>query len=208
MGINDGKPELVRIMSVVQESRALMDRGEAGEARRRLAEARKSAEAIGIRSSCILCNLAVAADQLDEPEQAFILVSEAALLDPMDPQIETLFVRLAATARGVLADPTRKPDDASTPRLYELLSRAGETDVACHLALARFFLATEKPGDATKIVDALTLLAPASVDAWRFKAVVARARNDEALAQSCEKTAALKAQEPVPFGIPGVQGEC
>ncbi|MGB8929887.1 MAG: hypothetical protein WCC48_01420 [Anaeromyxobacteraceae bacterium] len=62
--------------------------------------------------------------------------------------------------RAALAAEDRAIDDPSTPRLYELLVRSGETDAAAHVALAKFWLAKGEPAKAARIADAVTLLSP------------------------------------------------
>lgn len=57
-----------------------------------------------------------------------------------------------------------------------------------------------------RVVDAVTLLAPGSLDAWLQKAALARAAGEEGLARECESQAAALATTRVTFGIPPVGG--
>lgn len=108
--------------------------------------------------------------------------------------------------RALLADPARPPGEPSTPRLYALLLRTGEADVPCHLAMARHLADSGKHEEALRLLDAVTLLAPASRDAWLARAAFERARGDEAAAASCEVQAAALAAADVPVVAPAPRG--
>jgi hypothetical protein len=54
---------------------------------------------------------------------------------------------------------------------------------------------------ALRILDAVTLLAAVSQDAWKAKVAVARATGNEALTAECEAQVAAIAEQDVPFGM-------
>lgn len=75
-----------------------------------------------------------------------------------------------------------------------------------HLAMARHLAHTGKAVDAMRILDAVTLLAPVSKDAWDAKATLARTMGEAGLAARCEAEAGAVAVAPVPFGVPAPRG--
>jgi hypothetical protein len=133
---------------------------------------------------------------------AFTTISESIAKDPLNPAAQRSFDIIAGHIREALANPERPADDPSTPRLYRLLLEAGEADVASHLAMARHLAHAGDREAAMRLVDAVTLLAPASRDAWVQKAGLAHSMGDEATARECEAQAAALETSHVPFGIP------
>jgi hypothetical protein len=107
-----------------------------------------------------------------------------------------------------LADPERDAADESTPRLYELLLGAGEADVPSHLAMARWLIAAGRRDEARRILEAVTLLAPASRDAWLAKGALALASGDEEEAVRCDAQASALSSTAVPFAIPAPTASC
>jgi hypothetical protein len=72
--------------------------------------------------------------------------------------------------------------------------------------MARHLAATNRPRDALRILDAVTLLSPVSRDAWLQKASVARALGDAELVLRCEAEAAAIEGADIPFGVPAAPG--
>jgi tetratricopeptide (TPR) repeat protein len=161
-------------------------------------------KAAGFTSAFALWNLAISSDQGGNLEMAFDYITQALQLDPIAQPFHNSFEIIVKRIREALAAEGRALDDPSTPRLYELLVRSGETDVASHVAMAKFWLAKGETEKAARIADAVTLLNPADRDAWLCKAEVARAAGDAATAGECMAEAAAVDDSPVPFAIPGV----
>jgi tetratricopeptide (TPR) repeat protein len=194
------------LVAGAQRAQDFLDRGNYREARDAFAEMRARARKLGFDSAYLAWGLAVATDYLGELEMAFTTIWESVAKDPLNPAAQRSFEIIADHIRSSLADASRAPDDPSTPRLYRLLLEAGEADVASHLAMARHLAHAGEHEAALRIVDAVTLLAPASRDAWLQKAAFARAAGEDSVADECEAQAATLATTSVPFGIPAVGG--
>ena len=134
---------------------------------------------------------------------AFQHVTEAMKQDPLALPVRRSFDIIANRLRAALADDEREADDASTPRLYALLTQAGEADVHAHLAMVRYHLATGDLAEAAALVDAVTRLWPASEAAWTAKAAVARGAGDAEAATRAEVEAASLRTAVAPFAVPG-----
>lgn len=196
------EPTLANLLADTRAARELLSSQRYRAARRLLIAVRARGEALGIRSVSLLCNLGEAAAELGESEAAFDLVSEAAILDPLDPEVQTAFNRVCGGLRAMLAGKVLgAAGDEATARIYAKLSRAGETDVPCHLAMARHIHATGHTTEALKLVDSVCLLSPTSLGAWRLKRELARATGDTALLATCEESLASLA-EPLPLKGP------
>jgi tetratricopeptide (TPR) repeat protein len=189
-----------------ERAQELLDQNQHREARDLFGEVRARAKRLGLASAHLDWGFAVASDYLGETEMAFEGIREAVTKDPFNPMVQRSFDIIAGRLRAALADAARAPEDASTPRLYRLLLAAGEADVSCHVAMARHLAHAGDAREAMRLLDAVTLLAPASRDAWLQKAALARAAGDAALAAECDAQAAALATADVPFGIPGPPG--
>jgi tetratricopeptide (TPR) repeat protein len=192
------------IVSGAQRAQELLDRGEHQQARDAFTDVRARAAKLELDSAYLDWGVAVACDYLGELDVAFTTIAESIAKDPLNPAAQHSFDVIAGHIRDWLANPSRAADDPSTPRLYHLLLEAGEADVASHLAMARHLAHAGQHGAAMRIVDAVTLLAPASRDAWVQKAALAHAIGDDANARECEAQAGALATTRVPFGIPPV----
>jgi len=93
-------------------------------------------------------------------------------------------------------------DDPEVPRLYALLLEAGEADLASHLAMVRFEVATGRLVEARTRVEAVTRLFPAR-EAWLLLARVARAQGDLDVAVKAETEAATAVARDPLFGVVG-----
>lgn len=185
-----------------QRAQKLLEEGDYPEARDLFLQLRARARKLGLRSGYLLWGLGVAYDNLGELELAFSTMSDAVNLDPFSPSAQRSFDIIAGRVRAALADASRAADDPSTPRLYQLLLGAGEADVPSHLAMARHLAACGDQPGAMRMLDAVTLLAPVSRDAWVQKGLLARAMGDLPLAVRCETEAATIAAADAPFGLP------
>ncbi len=189
-----------------QRASRLLDDRQWAEARDAFGALRSRAAKLGLDSAYLAWGLAVALDNLGETEMAFEAVSDAIRKDPMNPACHHSFDVIANRLRAALTDPSRAPDDPSTPRIYALLQHAGEADVPCHLAMARHLAHAGQHEAAMRLLDSVTLLSPVSRDAWLQKAALARTLGDEALGASCDAQAAAIAASDVPFGVPAPRG--
>jgi tetratricopeptide (TPR) repeat protein len=202
-----GTKRKVQLDHLANELRRAYDAGQAGNFDEAVDLARavvEKAKGLGVSSAFALWQVAVAADNGGKLEMAFDYITRALQLDPLDNTYRGSFEIIAKRLRAALASPERAADDPSTPRLYELLVRAGEADVGAHSAMTRFWLAKGETAKAAQIADAVTLLNPTDREAWLCRAEVARAAGDLATAEECLAEAAAVEGEPVLFAIPGV----
>ena len=191
----------------VHRAQKCLDDGEYEQARDLFLELRARARKLGAESAHVHWALAVAYDNLGELEMAFTAISAAVNLDPLEPAGHRSFDIITGHMRAALADENRAPDDPSTSKIYELLVGAGEADVPCHLAMARHLAHTGKRDEAMKMLDAVTLLAPVSRDAWLQKASLARAMGNMELAMQCEAESAAISTADIPFVVPAPVGK-
>lgn len=196
------------IVAEAQRAQQMLDSNQYAEARELFTAVRARAAKLGLDSPYLAWGIAVACDYMGELDVAFTTIWESIAKDPLNPAAQHSFGVIAGHIRASLADPARDPGDSSTPRLYRLLLSAGEADVASHLAMARHLGHEGKAGEAMRLLDAVTLLAPTSHDAWVQKAALARASGREDVAAECEAQAASLATEQVPFGIPASRAVC
>jgi hypothetical protein len=108
---------------------------------------------------------AAAADYAGELEMAFEQATLAIEKDPLAPLFRHSFDVITGRINAALADPARAQGDPSTPRLYALLLRADAAKVRTHLAMVRFQLASGLSAQGRVLLDAVTLLHPASREA-------------------------------------------
>jgi tetratricopeptide (TPR) repeat protein len=194
------------VMADAHRAQERMDRSEYRESRDLFPQVRARAGKLGLDSAYLAWGIAVTSDYLGELDVAFTTISESIGKDPLNPATQNSFNVIGNHIRSALADPTRAPDDPSTPRLYGLLFEAGEADVPSHLAIARYLAHAGKGGEAMRVLDAVTLLAPSSLDAWKQKAALAHLLGQGDVAVECEAQAAALATAQVPFGIPAPAG--
>ena len=178
MGTLGTFPDL-RIRAVVADThraRELLYSGEYLESRELFTQVRARAGKLGLESAYLAWGIAVTSYNLGELDVAFTTISESIAKDPLNPDAQNFFTVIANHIRAALADPQLALDDPSTPRLYQLLLAAGEADVASHLAMVRHLAHAGKTGEAMRLLDAVTLLAPSSRDAWMQKELDYRRR--------------------------------
>jgi predicted Zn-dependent protease len=198
-------PELQKALRAdIRKFHECMNERDYGAAKDAAAKAARGCASAGIQSAHAIWALAVANDCLGEVEVAFKLISEAAVMDPLDVNIEKSLSIIVARIRHILIDRNRDPADDSTPRLHALLVQGGMADELVHLAMARYLAAVGKAGEAMKFVEAVLLLSPTCRDAWVVKAELAKTLGlaDEAVAAEAEASACDGGPVPL-FGIAG-----
>jgi tetratricopeptide (TPR) repeat protein len=196
--MNWRNPVITRLKADLEAARVAYDKQEYAEAKQQLDAVRAAAEAVGLRSPVVAwldCLLASAADDV---EQAFALVCEVIVLDPMHPAGQGRFVELGGQLREVLAASSREEADELTPRVHAQLEKVGETDASSHVALARYLKHRGMVDEAVALLDAVTLLAPSEGEAWRLRGEFAVTAGDAELARTCERRAA-EADLDTPF---------
>jgi tetratricopeptide (TPR) repeat protein len=202
--MNFKNAHLVPVANAIKRSIELVNEGKHAEAVKACDLAIAEAKKLGVRSGALFWHAAVANDYAGNWEAAFDHIDRALELDPLAEPFRNSFGIIAGRIRGALADAARRADDPSTPKLYDLLVRAGEADVGSHAAMARYAVATGDLARAKAIADAVTLLFPASADAWKCRSEVATAAGDLATVDACAIELAGLGEQPVPFAIPGV----
>lgn len=206
MKINDAQHE--KLKSLANSARGLFEGGDHREALDRLTVARERAEmTLGFTPGYIAWCQARCAETLGDMEGALNFIGEALTTDAFNLDFHQTFLAVTVALRYHLEDPKLDASDPSIPRIYAALTLAGETNVGCHIALARHHLKVGNKEDARALIEAVNLLAPTSVDAWRMRVNVARAFGDEPLALKCEEEATLRTNPTVPFAIVGRHAE-
>lgn len=187
-----------KMLGDMARARELTEEQDFESARQAYLRLRAEAARAGIRSAHVAWGLAIACDGLGEYEAALSYVKEALELDPLAIPYRRSYDLILDNVRKTLADDSRDAADPSTPRLYELLVCTGEGDVGSHLAMVRYLIATGQNVDASRLLDAVTVLAPHNRRAWQLKAEVAGAlgHDDEATAATFTASA-LDGREPV-----------
>jgi tetratricopeptide (TPR) repeat protein len=196
--MNDRKVE--QLLNKVRQAQGAIDEQEPQRALTLMKQVLGEMAHLGVVSAHAHWVMGVAYDLSQEVEMAFEEVRKAMALDPLAAPFRHSFSIVVGRIRGILSDPARPEHDEATPRLYALLSRSGDADVAAHLAMVRFHLATGAVAEARALVDAVVLLNPADASAWSAKARVARAAGDQEAAVLAEAEAASLAPAEAPFG--------
>lgn len=169
----------------------IMERNEFEDARERLLALKASCAAKGVRSAHVLWHLAIACDYLGDGEMAYENIREALDLDPISIPFWKSYRIIVERMQTTLTDDSRPADDPLRPRLYNLLVTANEVTLPCHVAIARYHRATGKVDEAVRMLEALTLLHPAYLPAWRELARAAEAAGRQELVDRAETQAIL-----------------
>lgn len=193
-------PRLKQLLTEMSRAKELVEEEDFAGARDSYARLRQRCQRLGLRSAHVAWRLAAVCDALGDFEAALSYAREATELDPLALPYQRSYDLVIDRIRQALGDERRATDDPTTPRLYELLSRAGEGDARSHLAMARFLRHGGDALAAMRLLDAVTIVAPAFRPAWVEKAQVARllGRNDDAARAEIE-AAALATDESAAF---------
>ena len=192
------------VMNAIKRSIELVNEGKHDEAVKACDWAAAEAKKLGLTSGALFWHAAVANDYAGNWEAAFNHINHALDLDPLAEPFRNSFGIITNRIRGALTHADRAVDDPSTPKLYEMLVRAGEADVSCHAVMARYAAATGDLAKAKAIADAATLLFPTSPEAWKAKSDVAAKSGDAAAVEACAVELAALGEPLVPFAVPGV----
>ena len=188
------KQQIQGLLELVERAEAAAE-GEPQSARAMLASAREECARVGLCSAFLLWRLAVLSDTLGEPDVALRFVLEAQAVDPLAlPFRHSREIIVKKLRRRLLG--CEEPEQV--PALYEQLARAGEADEDCHLAMARHHAARAEWTAAVRLLEAVTLLWPASRAAWEGLACAARATGQERLAREAEVAAASTGEAAPP----------
>jgi predicted Zn-dependent protease len=144
--------------------------------------------------------IAVCLDLTDDPRGALDKIGEALDADPLNPAHHASFGVIVNRLRTRLTDALE--GDPEIPRLYGRLQHEDECDLPSHLVWARHLVHVKRLDEAAKVLEAVTLLAPASLDGWQARARVERLRGNDTAAAECEAEASVRGGKPVAFGIP------
>jgi tetratricopeptide (TPR) repeat protein len=169
---------------------------------------RARCEKSGVQSTYVLWCEAVALSQLGRLEEALAAVSRAAVLDPFDPRVQQSFADVCGALREKLCAEEADLATDRVPRVYRLLADIGETDVECHLTLARYHLVHGAVPEAAALLDALRLLAPTRRAVWELRGECARRRGEPEVVQACEDALRGLQEVFIPYGIPGAGAPC
>ena len=191
--------------------------GQAGSANKKLAEREHESALIdlralegrlaqlGLQSSWVKWALAVSLDMTGEHLAAFEKIGEALMLDPLNPANHQSYEIIVNRLRAFITDATE--GDPQIAAIYARLQRENECDVATHVCWAGYLAFTRKLDEAAKVLAAVTLLAPASIDAWKARAAVESARGLETEAAECRAQLGMLQRQPVALGIMCLGGE-
>jgi tetratricopeptide (TPR) repeat protein len=196
--------KLAPVMNAIKQSVDLVNEGKHDEAVKACDWAIAAARKLGITSGALFWHAAVANDYAGNWEAAFDRINQALDRDPLNEPFRNSFGVITNRIRAALARADRAVDDPSTPKLYELLVRAGEADVGCHAVMARYAAATGDLAKARAIADAAALLFPASPEAWKARSEVAAKAGDAATVEACAVELAALGEPVVPFAVPGL----
>lgn len=156
---------------------------------------------LGLQSGWVQWGIATCFDAKGDLLMAFDLIQKAFDADPLNPSTQRSFDLIAGRLREALL---RSPAaDAAVARMYGLLQQAGESDVPCHLAMARHLASTGRLEEAARLAEAVTLTSPASRDAWLLRAELAAQRGQPLEAVAHQAEALLRERAEVPRGVPG-----
>ncbi|MCM2332949.1 MAG: hypothetical protein NDI82_03270 [Anaeromyxobacteraceae bacterium] len=158
-------------------------------------------ERAGRSSAFALWHVGLIANKKGDLEMAYDFIARALEADPVAAPLRKSFGGITHRIRGALAAEERTAADPSTPKLYDLLVRAGEADLGCHLAMVRWCAATGDHARARVLADAMTTLHPLERASWLTSAAAARAAGDHELAARATAEAAALEGDPVPFAL-------
>lgn len=155
------------------------------------------ASVLGIDSAYLHFRLSACLAAADDAEGAFRAACRGTMLDPAHPLLPQTFVEARRLMVELLEAESQRPESEVPRRVYAALAAAGETDMACHLALARHAVARGALGEAGTLLEALVLLEPTHRPALKLLAEVRRKAGDEASAAALDERVA---------GVSGARG--
>jgi predicted Zn-dependent protease len=182
-----------------------MEAGDYESARGNLKALRGRLAKVALTSPWVEWALAVAQDMTGDGVAAFQQIQQALEVDPLNGAHHKSYEIITNKLKQGLM--SAKDDDTSIARTYALLRDAGECDVPCHLAWARHLMHGKRFAEANTVLRAVTLTAPASLDAWRLRSRLARLQGDEAQAAACEAEVHARNAETVAFSLPATGGQ-
>jgi tetratricopeptide (TPR) repeat protein len=192
-----------KTLDVLVHVEQLVDKREFDEARQALAELLRE-DPRAHRSGHVAWWQAMIADYSERFEEAMNHIKHALQIDPICVPYHRSFDVIVDRIRKALASENRKPDDPSTPRLYQLLLGSAAADTECHLAMARHHAHRGDLAAALRLLDAVTTLEPTNKAAWQTALELARATGDTARGDAAaSQLRALAGDAPTLFAIPG-----
>lgn len=196
-------PNWKSLIGEMTRAREAVEREDFDDASAALLKLRADLASKGIRSAHVAWSLAVTCDGQGDLEKALDYICEALELDPLALPYQRSYEVIIDRIRKMLGSETRSPVDKSTPRIYEVLMRAGEGDATSHLAMARWHFHAGDHRSSMRLLEALTTLNPSFRLAWLWKSRVARALGDHETASKADfEAAALEGYEGMPFTFP------
>jgi hypothetical protein len=190
----------------IKGAQKMMDDGEHEEAVKELLEIRK-VRLESQDSGYTAYLLAICYDVMEDHLMAARYIDEALTRDSLATPYHESFGIIMDRIRDALANPTRKPNDSSTPKLYEILTRAREADTDSHLAMAEYLMHQKDLEGALRILRAVIVLDCGSRKAWGVTMRAARLAGDATLlAQAVAEVERFRAGNRVDaevFAIPG-----
>lgn len=196
-------PNWKSLIGDMVRARDAVEREDFDDASIALLKLRADLESKGVRSAHVAWSLAITSDGQGDLEKALDYICEALELDPLALPYQRSYDVIIERIRKMLGNEERSPVDATTPRIYEVLMRAGECDATSHLAMARWHFHAGDHRSSMRLLEALTTLNPSLRLGWQWKARVARALGDDKTATEADfESAALEGYEAMPFAFP------
>jgi tetratricopeptide (TPR) repeat protein len=163
-------------------------------------EVQADLSAHGVESPHALWACAVFADYSGRFVDALDYINRALRADPAMVTGEHSLNLIANRARQALVDGDLGAEEGI--RLYNALAAHALADDSCRVAFARFLLASGDQGEALRVAQAVALLNPLMMDAWRIVQAAAQALGDEHLAAEaasrCMSVRCAEGPSPVP----------
>lgn len=203
--MRQGQAEVKRLQQEIGQLKGLMEERDWTGLQAKVNELGVRASAQGIDSAYLTWCRAIAHRELGETEEAVTAISHAAQLDPVHPAIARTFHEICEHARQRIALEDSSGD--CIPALYAQLSQMGETDLSSHLALARYEFARGEVDAAIRLVEAVRVVAPRSLEACELRMHFAQETGDPNAAFYEAMVDDLEVRQPN-FGVPGLRADC
>lgn len=193
-------PRMRALIDKSQQAHALMEDGQHAEAVPLLREVLAEARRLRVPSPWAQWACAVALDLSGDAFGAYMQVQNTVLEDLLNESHGRTYDIIANRLRRRVLEAT--DDEPQLPRWFEALQRAGDADVDCCLRWARFLGSHGREVEAKALVDAVVLLAPASMNALQLGAALARKAGDEGRAELLEDQALALVGRPAAYDLP------